>query len=461
MKNLSAIVLAAGKGTRMKSALPKVLHPLCGYPMLHYPLSALQSIKASKTVTVVGHKADEVKEAFAHSKTQFVLQNPQNGTGHAVMTGLKGLKDFKGDILVLSGDVPLIRPETLKSLLKLHRSKINGKESLVSFITVLLDDPHGYGRVIRDSKGEVSEIVEQKDLKGTEDLVHEINSGIYVFSSAFLNRSLKKLSNNNAQKEYYLTDLIRFAEEDGINARALQLKSPEEIMGINNRVELAKAANIMKERIAESLMLSGVTIHSPSTAYIDSDVTVGQDTVLYPNVYLEGNTKIGKNCLIEEGVKLKNVTIGENCHIKSHSIIEDSKLAKAVIAGPFARIRPGSIIDDNAHIGNFVEIKKSKLGKGSKANHLSYIGDSIIGKNVNIGAGVITCNYDGVNKHITRIEDNAFIGSDSQLVAPVKVGRGAYVGSGSTITKDVPSGKLALTRSEQKTLNLKKKAKKK
>lgn len=451
MKNLSAIILAAGKGTRMKSSVPKVLHRVSGLPMLTYPINVLKELKAGNVVVVVGHGADEVRRAFGTSGAGFVLQKEQLGTGHAVMCAMKGLKGFKGDVLILSGDVPLITAETVKGLMKLHRAG-GGKKPVLSLVTMLLDDPRGYGRIVRDEHGSVVRIVEEKDCSAPQKGINEVNSGVYLADADFLRDNIKKLGNRNAQGEYYLPDLVELAAGAGRKVKALTHLNPNEVMGINNRVELAKANRLMRLRKAEELMYSGVTVMDPETAYIDSTVRIGADTTIYPGVHITGDTVIGSGCVVEEGSRITDSVVGDSTTIKSHSIIEDSVLGREVVVGPFARLRPGNSISDRVRIGNFVEVKKTSIGKGSKANHLSYIGDSVIGSGVNIGAGTITCNYDGYAKHTTVIEDGAFIGSDTQLVAPVTVGKGAYVGSGTTVTRDVPAGSLVITRAVEKVV---------
>ncbi|MBI5236948.1 MAG: bifunctional UDP-N-acetylglucosamine diphosphorylase/glucosamine-1-phosphate N-acetyltransferase GlmU [Deltaproteobacteria bacterium] len=449
MKNLAVIVLAAGKGTRMKSALPKVLHPVAGRPMLFYGLNVLKELKVKKTVVVIGHGAMSVKEAFPSEKAVFIEQKEQLGTGHAVACGLKALRGFSGDVLILSGDVPLITKDTLKALKQVKDRK---RGAGLALITAILDDPSGYGRVIRDRDRKVVRIAEDKDAKTGERAIPEVNTGIYLFSSDFLFRNIRKISSSNAQMEYYLPDLIEMASNAGQRVAALTHIEPEEVMGVNNRIELARASNIMRKRVLDSLMLQGVTIVAPENTYIDWGVKIGADTAIHPSATLSGNTKIGGNCVIEEGVKITDSTIGRGTTVKSLSVIESCDVGSGVVIGPFARLRPGSVISDNVRIGNFVEVKKSIIGKGTKANHLSYLGDAVIGKGVNIGAGTITCNYDGVKKYRTRIEDGAFIGSDTQLVAPVTVGKDAYVGSGTTVTSDVPPGSLMITRAKERVI---------
>lgn len=457
MNNLCAIVLAAGKGTRMKSSIPKVLHPVAGHPMLRYPVDVLRELKAKKIMLVVGFGADEVRKAFSPlsplslDKVSFVEQGEQLGTGHAVMCALGGLKGFKGDVLILSGDVPLITSDTVRGLLKAHRSARKNRPA-ISLITALLEEPKGYGRIVRDDNGSIVRIVEDKDCSPQQKEIKEINTGLYLIDSGFLSRNIKKLGKENAQGEYYLPDLIGLAVKEGRKVASLTHMDANEVMGVNNRIELARANGIMKWRIARALMLSGVTIVDPINTYIDYGVRVGMDTTIFPGAHLIGNTSIGRNCVIEDGARIENSEVGDGSTIKSYSVVEDTKAGKEVSIGPFARLRPGSVLHDRVRVGNFVEVKKSVVGKNSKANHLTYLGDSIIGEGVNIGAGTITCNYDGVNKHTTVIEDGAFIGSDSQLVAPVKVGKGAYVGSGTTVTRDVPAGSLVITRAAEKVV---------
>src|SRR3989304_1664172 len=463
MKNteIAAIILAAGLGKRMKSDIPKVLHPVAGKPMLFYPIEVVKSLGIDKVVVIVGHKAEEVINTLQEVRSQesgvrsqkkfqiqFVKQEPQLGTGHAVLCAEDSLKAWKGNILILSGDVPLITRETILGLLDLHAKK----KALISFISSIVEDPAGYGRVVRGKNNTVLKIVEDKDASQREKRISEINTGIYFIDAAFLFSGIKQIKKENAQGEYYLPDLIGMAVKQKKRVAALTHINAAEVMGINNRIELSEANEEMRERINNELMLSGVTLIAPETAYIHKGVKIGRDTTIYPNVFLEGDTNIGERCIIEEGCKIINSSVGDGSVIKSHSVIESSQVGQNVSIGPFARLRPESVIEDTAKVGNFVEIKKSRLGRGTKANHLSYIGDAIIGKDVNIGAGTITCNYDGIKKHQTIIEDGAFIGSDTQLVAPVKVGKNAYIGSGSTITKNVPAGSLALTRPEQRNI---------
>ncbi|TAN61094.1 UDP-N-acetylglucosamine diphosphorylase/glucosamine-1-phosphate N-acetyltransferase [bacterium] len=450
MKKLFAVILAAGKGTRMKSAKTvKVLFDVSGRPMLFYPLNALKEAGVNKTIIVVGYNKDEVIECFKHSGALFAVQKEQLGTGHAVMCGLKTLSNVRsGTVLILSGDVPLITKETLKAFYKLHLRN----NATLSLLTAVVDNPAGYGRIIRNTANEVIAVVEEKDATAEQKKIREVNAGIYLASFDFLRQSVKKLKNENTQNEYYLPDIVRLAKSAGKKILALTHASTVEVMGINNRAELSAATAIMRGRICLSLMLNGVTITDPLTTYIDYDVKIGPDSVIEPLVKISGNAVIGNNSFIGQGSIITNAVIGSNVIIKPYSIIDSCVIKAGANIGPFARLRPGSVISEGAGIGNFVEVKNSRVGKGSKANHLSYIGDAVIGKNANIGAGVITCNFDGVKKHTTRVNDGAFIGSDSQLVAPVTIGKNAYVGSGSTVTKDVPSGALIVSRAKERVI---------
>ncbi|MBI5492809.1 MAG: bifunctional UDP-N-acetylglucosamine diphosphorylase/glucosamine-1-phosphate N-acetyltransferase GlmU [Deltaproteobacteria bacterium] len=448
MKKLAAIVLAAGKGTRMKSNLPKVLHGVAGRPMLFYPLDILKGLGASKVVAVVGFGRDEVKAAFPSNGLTFAVQKDQLGTGHAVAIALKHLKNFNGDVLILSGDVPLIRKETVNGLIKLR----GRRGPVLSFISTVLDNPSGYGRVVRDKDNSVVRIVEDRDCSPLQKRISEVNSGIYLVDSSFLYANIKRLGRKNAQGEYYLPDLVHLAVSQGLKAAALTHIDPDEVMGINNRIELARADKFMRRRISEALMLNGISILDPDNTYIDYGVKVGHDTVIYPGARLSGSTVLGERCVIEDGSIIVDSSIGDGSIVRGYTVMESAKIGKGVSIGPFARLRPGSRIEEGARVGNFVEVKNTSIGKGSKANHLTYLGDSVIGQGVNIGAGTITCNYDGVKKHRTIIEDGAFIGSDTQLIAPVKVGRNAYVGSGTTVTKDVPPGSLVITRAPEKVV---------
>jgi bifunctional UDP-N-acetylglucosamine pyrophosphorylase/glucosamine-1-phosphate N-acetyltransferase len=449
LERIAAVILAAGKGTRMKSDLVKVLHPLLGVPMLTYTVDlALNRIRAEKTVVVIGHQADRIKKLYEHLSVQFTVQEKQLGTGHAVMQAVPLLGDFKGPVLILCGDVPLVKAETLFSLIDAFRTS----RSTLAVMTVLVQNPQGYGRILRHRDGWIESIVEEKDATEKERSVNEINTGIYCIDAAFLKEGLREIGTENAQAEYYLTDLVEIAGKRGLKCSPFPVSNPVEVMGINTRVDLAAANEVLRQEKVKALMLSGVTVLDPKTAYVDQTVEIGKDTVLYPNCVLEGKTRIGERCVIESNTKISDTILGNEVTIRSNSVITESRAEDGVIIGPFAHLRPLNVIKAKAKIGNFVEVKKSVVGRGTKANHLSYIGDSILGENVNVGAGTITCNYDGFEKHGTVIGDRVFVGSNVELVAPVKVGNDASIGAGTTVTKDVPEGALAISRAKQKNI---------
>jgi len=444
---LAAVILAAGKGTRMRSALPKVLHQICGKPLLSYPITAAKEAGFGQLKIVAGHGADLVKEAFPEDDLTWVEQTTQLGTGHALMCAADSLRGYAGPLLLLCGDVPLLKGETLAQFVKYHSQQ----ESAVTVLTAQMPNPSGYGRIIRSGE-QVLEIVEEKDANDQQRQVTEINTGTYLFDTAFVLSALKGLNKNNAQGEYYLTDVVAAAVAANKKTRALCVDDPTEVMGINDRCQLAEAEVLMRWRLNAEHMFSGITMTDPTTVYVDDGVAIGADCVLYPNVHLRGNTKIGKNCIIETGVVIVDTEVGDCCHIKAGSAIEESKIGADCKIGPMAHLRPGTILSGDNKIGNFVETKKSILGENSQASHLTYIGDSEVGKNVNFGCGTITCNYDGVNKHKTTVEDDVFVGSDCQFIAPVTIGKNSLIAAGSTITKDVPADSLALSRTEQKVI---------
>ncbi len=446
-KKLAAVILAAGRGTRMKSELPKVLHAVAGVPMLHYPVGLARDLGCAPTVAVIGHGAETVEAALAGSGAVFALQQQQLGTGHAVLCAEPQLAGFSGTLLLLCGDVPLLRRETLEALLHYHQAQ----QATVTVLTAHMPNPHGYGRIVRQGE-EVLRIVEEKDASQQERSIHEINTGIYALEAPFVFAALKTVGCDNAQGEYYLTDVLAAARTAGRRVCALAAGAPEETMGINDRVQLAEAGGLMRQRINRELMLSGVTLVDPATSYIEPQVRIDTDTIIEPNVQLRGATVIGCNCRIDSGVIVSGCTVGDGVHLKAGSVLSDSIVGDHSEVGPMAHLRPGTVLTGKNKIGNFVETKKSVLGQGSKASHLTYIGDAEVGSNVNIGCGTITCNYDGVNKHQTIIEDDVFVGSDTQFVAPVRIGRGALIGAGSTITRDVPADALALSRPEQKII---------
>lgn len=443
MSKKYVIVLAAGQGTRMKSKLYKVLHPVCGKPMVRHVIDELKQIGADQIITVVGHGADEVKNELKDD-SEFVLQEQQLGTAHAVMQARDLLQDKEGLTLVVCGDTPLLKADTIKAMIDYH---INN-HSKATILTAVAEDPTGYGRVIRNEQGYVEKIVEHKDASDEEKAVKEINAGTYCFDNASLFHALQKVTNNNAQNEYYLPDVIGILKDAGQTVTAFTTNDFTEIFGINDRVALAQAGKIMQQRINEKHMRNGVTIIDPEQTYIDATVVIGQDTVIYPGTMVKGNTVIGTDCIIGPNSEILNCDIGNRTSIRQ-SVTHDSKIGSDVQIGPFAHIRPQSLIHDEVRIGNFVEIKKTEFGRKSKASHLSYIGDANVGSNVNIGCGSITVNYDGVNKFKTIIKDGAFIGCNLNLVAPVEIGEGAYVAAGSTITDNVPGDSLSIARARQ------------
>lgn len=446
MKSIAALILAAGKGTRMKSNLVKVMHPLAGAPLIEYPVTAARQADASQIVVVVGHQAEAVREFFAaDDDIAFALQEEQNGTGHAVACAAPRFNDFSGRVLILCGDVPLIRAETLRDLLRRHEES----RATVTVLTACLADPFGYGRIIKNTSDAVTAIVEEKDATPDQRAVNEINSGIYCVEADFLFEAVARLGSDNAQGEYYLTDIIRMAVEQGLTCAAHPVSDPLEVMGINDRVQLAEAESALRKRINETHMREGVTLKDPVATYIDNGTLIGRDTVVFPGVHISGRSEIGEECVIEPGAIIRGSRIGNRVIVKAGSVLEDSVVHDAVAIGPMAHLRPGTELMEEVKIGNFVETKKVTMGKGSKASHLTYLGDASVGSDVNIGCGTITCNYDGVNKHRTVIEDGVFVGSDVQFVAPVTIGRDATIAAGSTVTKDVPAGTLAIARSRQ------------
>jgi bifunctional UDP-N-acetylglucosamine pyrophosphorylase / glucosamine-1-phosphate N-acetyltransferase len=446
MTDLHVVILAAGKGTRMKSALPKVLHPLAGRTIVEHVLRTVDRLDAASTTLVIGHGADEVRKALAaRPALQFAVQSPQLGTGHALLQTEPLLAGKKGVVLLLYADVPMLEPGTLARLVESHRTT----HAAATVLTAELDDPYGYGRIVRDDNGRLARIVEERDASGEERAIREVNSGIYAFSLAPLFESLHELATDNAQEEYYLTDLVAIYRRRNLRVEALCLESANQLRGVNSRVDLAELTALVRARKNRSLMLDGVTLEDPATTYVDEDVTIGQDTTLGPNVVIEGRTSIGAHCRVRPGVRITNATIGNRVTLLDHTIVTQSTIGNGASIGPSAHVRPDSLVGDDVHIGNFVELKKTSMGARSKAGHLAYLGDATIGEDVNIGAGTITCNYDGKEKHKTIIGAKAFIGSNVNLIAPVKVGRGAKVAAGSTVTEDVPDDALAIARARQ------------
>jgi bifunctional UDP-N-acetylglucosamine pyrophosphorylase/glucosamine-1-phosphate N-acetyltransferase len=445
MNDTHVVILAAGQGTRMKSLLPKVLHTVAGRPLVEYALRTARSISPATITLVVGHQAEAVEARLAsHTGLQFAVQQPQLGTAHALQQAEPLLACQSGTVVMLSGDVPLFSPRNLRRLIETHAAA----RAAATIVTAVVDRPYGYGRVVR-TKGKIARIVEERDASPSERAIKEINSGIYAFALEPLFDALRAIASQNAQGEYYLTDLVAVYRRRKLPVATMTLDDPQEIRGINSRSELAEVSRIVRQTKNEELMAAGVTLVDPATAYIEDDVEIGPDTVIHPGVFLERQTKIGSACEIHANVRISNSVLGNRVTVNNFCLIVGARVADGVSIGPFAHLRPETEVGEGARIGNFVELKKTSIGSGSKANHLAYLGDATIGANVNVGAGTITCNYDGEKKHRTVIEDGAFIGSDTQLIAPVRVGKGAYVGAGSSITEDVPAGALGIARGRQ------------
>ena len=442
---LDILILAAGKGTRMRSDLPKVLHPVGGKALVQHVADTARKVGGEQLLIIVGHGAEKVEEKMAAPDVKFVLQAQQLGTGHAVQQALPHLRN-DATVLILYGDVPLTKAETLQKLI----AKVS--DSQMGLLTVNMQNPTGYGRIVRDANGKVIAIVEHKDASDEQKKINEINTGIIAVKAKHLQKWLPQLSNNNAQGEYYLTDIIAMAKADGISIQVEQPDAVEEVEGINNRQQQAALERFYQQQKANELMVAGVSLLDPSRIDIRGNLTAGRDVVIDVNCVFEGDVVLGDGVVIEPNCVIINSKIGNQTHIKAFSHIEDSTLANGCDIGPYARLRPGTDLADDVKIGNFVETKKAVIAKGSKVNHLSYIGDAKIGSKVNVGAGTITCNYDGVNKFKTEIGDNAFIGSNSALVAPVKIGAGSTVGAGSVITKNTDDNDLAIARSQQRNI---------
>lgn len=451
MVDVHIVILAAGKGTRMRSALPKVLHQAGGLRLIEHVFRNAQPLSPRTITVVVGHQAGVVEEHLDRGGfgkrlgLRFALQDPQLGTGHALLQAEPFLAGLQGTVVLLSGDVPLLQGATLQALVARHTQR----GAAATVLTAAVPDPSGYGRIVRDAAGRITAIVEHKDATPEQRRIAEINSGIYAFDLGPLFGALRQIGASNAQGEYYLPDLFAIYRSRGLIVETAAASDPREILGVNSRKELADVTAILRTTRNDALMEAGVTIVDPATAFIGPDVTIGTDTTIQPGVYLEGRTSIGSGCVIHSGVRIVDSTIDDDVVINNFCVIVESHVSRGAKLGPFAHIRPHSEVGEEARVGNFVEIKKTVLGRGSKANHLSYLGDATIGEQVNVGAGTITCNYDGVSKHPTVIEDGAFIGSDTQLIAPVRVGKGAYVAAGSSITDDVPAGSLAVARGRQ------------
>ncbi|MDR3478143.1 MAG: bifunctional UDP-N-acetylglucosamine diphosphorylase/glucosamine-1-phosphate N-acetyltransferase GlmU [Gammaproteobacteria bacterium] len=442
---LSTVILAAGQGKRMHSDTPKVLHRIAGKALLEHVVNTASLINSNPPIVIYGHEGEKVKQILAQLNAQWVQQPEQLGTGHALLQALPHIADDHR-VLVLYGDVPLIQADTLKKFIQATPGDALG------ILTAHFPDPTGLGRILRDEKGNITSIIEDKDADANQKNIHEINSGIYLIPATLLKRWLPTLKNQNAQKEYYLTDIVALAATENIAIHSTEPATYEEVLGINDRLQLAKLERFYQHKMAEKFMRQGVTLHDPARFDVRGELSVGRDTSIDINVIFEGHVKIGSHCIIGPHCVLRNVILGDRVEIKANSVLDGAEIAEDCIVGPFARLRPGSILAPRSHVGNFVEIKNSEIGTGSKVNHLSYVGDSEVGKNVNIGAGTITCNYDGLNKNRTIIGDNAFIGSNSSLIAPITIGEGATIGAGSTISRDAQPHQLTVARSPQRSI---------
>ncbi len=448
MSSTACIILAAGEGTRLKSKLPKALQLLCGRPLISHVLAAVQPTEADPIVAVVKAGREAMMALLKPSPVQIVDQPELLGTGHAVMCAEPILADFSGDILITCADIPLVRPATLHNLIQEHQRT----GAAATILTAIFDDPSGYGRIIRNEQGLVQSIVEHKDADPQTRQIKEINTSIYCFQAQPLFAALHQISPDNAQDEYYLTDVIPQLLGRGLPVAAVVADDPDEVMGINTRAQQAAAEQVARQRVRQRLMEAGVTLIDPPSTFIDDQVRIGRDTVVWPGAFIRGNTQIGEDCVIGGHTLISDCQITDGVHIYHCSVVADSQVGQGVQIGPFAHIRDETTIQRDSYIGSFAEVVRSHLGPQTIDKHFSYLGDARLGSNVNIGAGVITCNYDGRSKHLTIIEDGAFVGSDAAIVAPVTIGKGAYVGAGSVITKDVPAGSLAVGRADQKTI---------
>jgi len=450
LRNLVSIILAAGEGTRMKSTLPKVLHQICGQPMLVYVLKAVLRAGCRKNYLVLGHKGEKIIEVLRNSLPlrkrgiEFVKQSKLLGSGHAVLQVKKKLRGYKGHVLVVYGDLPLLSGRTLNRLIQTHYKQDNS----LTILGATLENPSGYGRIIENSNGKGIRIVEEKDTTQKERRINCVNVGVYCFRAEDLFKAIDKIKPDNRKKEYYLTDAVQILGEMGKRVGMVITKDSSEVEGVNNRKQLVNIQKYVNMKNLERLLLTGVTIVDPPSTFIDFTVKIGRDTIVYPGSTILGKTRIGKNCKLGPYAFIQNCQIENGVEIRA-SFIYGAKIAERAKVGPFSHIRPGTFVGEDVRVGNFCEVKKSRIGRGTKVSHLSYIGDAFLGKGINIGAGTITCNFDGVRKNITRIGDGTFVGSDAKFIAPVKIGKGAVIGAGSTITEDVPAGKLAIARARQ------------
>ena len=446
MQELGVVVLAAGQGTRMKSNLPKVLHPLGGRPLFLHVLRTAKRLNPRPVAIVIGHGAEAVRSAYAGNDVAWILQEQQRGTGHAVLCAKEAFKGFEGEVIILSGDVPFIREQTLHMLVAHHRSR----NAAVTLLTAFLDEPRGYGRILRDDHGNVTGIVEEKDATLGERGIREVNAGVYVVSAPFAFAALSEVKNHNQQSEYYLPDIVAIGLAQGADVETVRVDDVREILGVNTREELAFMEKDLRQSINKKWMLAGVTFKDPDTTYIEDDVTIGKDTVIGPNTQLRGKTVVGERCQIDGSAFLTDAQIGDEVHLRFSVVMTGCRVANGAIIGPFAHLRPGSNLGPNVHIGNFVETKEAKIGEGTKANHLTYLGDVTIGSEANIGAGTITCNYDGFHKYNTTIGDRVQVGSDTTLIAPVSLGDDVYVATASTVRHDVPAGALVYNQRDER-----------
>ncbi len=445
MNPIGVILLAAGQGKRMKSELPKVVHALCGKPLFLHTLETAQQLQPTKIAIVIGHGAEFVQQYYPKDDIDWVVQERQLGTGHAVLCTSKNFDEFSGDILILSGDVPLITRDTLQAMIGRHRDQ----RAELTLMTAHLEVPTGYGRVMRDDAGAVRGIIEERDATAVEKQITEVNAGVYVAAPKFLFSALERVDNRNEQQEYYLPDIVKIGLQEGKNIATFGIDNPQEMMGINTREELAAMEKILQQRINRKWMDAGVTLKDPETIYIDEDVTIGRDTVVGPNTQLRGRTKVGERCQIDGSAYITDTEIDDQVHLLFSVVMTNSRIASGAIIGPFAHLRPGTALGRNVHIGNFVEAKQATIGDGTKANHLTYLGDCTIGRDTNIGAGTITCNYDGFKKYRTTIGDRVQVGSDSTLIAPISLGDDVYVATATTIRHDVPAGALVFNEREE------------
>jgi bifunctional UDP-N-acetylglucosamine pyrophosphorylase/glucosamine-1-phosphate N-acetyltransferase len=441
--SLLGVVLAAGQGKRMKSKLYKVMHPVCGKPMVGHVIDILEQLQVNRTVVIVGHGAEMV-QSYLGPRAEYVMQAEQLGTGHAVLQAKDLLQNEEGTTIVICGDTPLVKAETLRRMIETHESS----KASATILTAELMNPVGYGRILRNSAGAVEKIVEQKDCSASENAINEINAGTYLFDNRSLFQALSQVKNHNVQQEYYLTDVIGIMQNEGKLIVGFCTDDAAEVIGVNDRVALSEAEGFMRQRIIKKHMLNGVTIVDPANTYIENEVQIGEDTVLLPGCVLRGHTTIGKDCEIGPNSELMSTKIGDGVHIK-HSVLTEAAVGNESTIGPFAYLRPGARLGERVKIGDFVEIKNASLDNDTKVSHLSYIGDATVGKNVNFGCGAITVNYDGFNKQLTEIADNAFVGSNTNLIAPVKIGKGAYIVAGSTITHEVMEDDMAIARERQ------------